>query len=149
MKNSTLEMAEERKRITKMRNKELLRDYRRVLNEAYESNQPINRHDIIKKVLLESRPHYYVNFDHAYNVIMHINSKNEVAKKTRLKQNMWIEIYHKVKETQEKQPSLTLSSALARVLATERASRYYISEAYAYKYLYNVCRQSRNINSVV
>ena len=68
---------------------------------------------------------------------------------TRLKQTMWIEIYHKVKETQEKQPSLTLSSALARVLATERASRYYISEAYAYKYLYNVCRQSRNINSVV
>lgn len=76
---------------------------------------------------------------------MHINCRNEVTKKTHLKRAMWMEIYHKVKAEQEKRPSLSLSSALARVLASERASRYYISEAYAYKYLYTVCREGRSM----
>ena len=115
-------MAEERKRQTQLRNRELLSDYRRALKEAYHSGRPINRRDLVKRVLLEN---------------------SEVSKKTRLKQAMWLEIYQKVKSEQEKHPSLSLSNALARVLATERASRYYISEAYAYKYLYSVCRQSR------
>lgn len=136
-------MAEERKRQTQLRNRELLRDYRRALKEAYHSGRPINRRDLVKRVLLENRPRYYVNFDHAYNTIVHIDSRSEVSKKTRLKQAMWLEIYQKVKSEQKKHPSLSLSNALARVLATERASRYYISEAYAYKYLYSVCRQSR------
>lgn len=136
-------MAEERKRLTRLRNRELLRDYRRELKEAFNNNAEINRRELIRKVLLDGKPLYYVNFDHAYNVIMHINCHNEVSKKTQLKRAMWMEIYHKVKAEQEKRPSLSLSSALARVLATERASRYFISEAYAYKYLYSVCRESR------
>lgn len=145
MKNSITQMAEERKRLTHLRNRELLRDYKRALKEAYRSNAEINRRELIRKVLLEGKPLYYVNFDHAYNVIMHINCRNEVTKKTHLKRAMWMEIYHKVKAEQEKRPSLSLSSALARVLASERASRYYISEAYAYKYLYTVCREGRSM----
>ena len=143
MKNSISQMAEERRHLTRLRNKELLHDYRRALCEAYNSNIIINRRELVRQVLLNGRPHYYVNFDHAYNVIMHINAKSEVTKKTQLKQAMWREIYQKVKAEQEKCPSLSLSAALSRVLATERASRYYISENYAYKYLYHVCRESR------
>ncbi len=146
MKNSTTQMAEERRHLTRLRNKELLHDYRQALREAYDNNLSINRRELVKRVLLNGRPHYYVNFDHAYNVIMHINSKNEVAKKTKLKQEMWREIYRKVKAEQERHPTLSLSAALTRVLASERASRYYISEDYAYKYLYHVCRESRKVH---
>lgn len=60
-------MAEERKRLTRLRNRELLRDYKRALKEAYRSNAEINRRELIRKVLLEGKPLYYVNFDHAYN----------------------------------------------------------------------------------
>ncbi len=147
MKNSITQMAEERKRLTRLRNRELLRDYRKALKDAYKNNPEINRRDIVRRVLLDGKPRYYVDFDHAYNVIMHINSKSHVSKKTRLKQAMWLEIYHKVKAEQEKRPSLSLSCALARVLASERASRYFISENYAYKYLYTVCRESRQLSS--
>ena len=145
MKNSITQMAEERRRLTRLRNRELLRDYKQALKDAYQGSAGINRRELVRKVLLGGKPLYYVDFDHAYNVIMHINQHSIVSKKTRLKQAMWMEIYHKVKAQQEKRPSLSLSGALARVLATERASRYFISEGYAYKYLYTVCRQGRAV----
>ncbi len=60
----------EKRRMTLLRNKELLRDYREKLHEAFESDKPLNRKEIVRLVLLEGKPHYYVCFDHAYNIMM-------------------------------------------------------------------------------
>ncbi len=138
-----------------LRNKELLRDYREKLHEAFESDKPLNRKEIVRLVLLEGKPHYYVCFDHAYNIMMKLNTTGKVSKKTMLKQQMWKEIHEKVRKTMADNPGLAMHNALARVLVNERASRYYISEVYAYRYLYKLChegcgdKRSCRINGVV
>lgn len=132
----------EKRRMTLLRNKELLRDYREKLHEAFESDKPLNRKEIVRLVLLEGKPHYYVCFDHAYNIMMKLNTTGKVSKKTLLKQQMWKEIHEKVKKMMSDNPGLAMHNALARVLVTERASRYYISEVYAYRYLYKLCHEN-------
>lgn len=135
-------MTQQRK-MTRMRDEELLRDYREKLNKAMNSGEEINRHKIIKDVLYNCHPRYYLNFDQAYNVMSQIKNHGLPSRKLSLKQKMWLEIYDKVQKLITKHPDLAVHAALARVLLTERASRYFISEEYAYKYLYRVQHSAR------
>ncbi len=130
---------------TRMRDAELLRDYREKIAEAMKSGGEINRHKIVRDVLHSGRPHYYVSFDQAYNVMSEINTHGLPSRKLTLKQQMWMEIYDKMQQLRERHPNLAIHAALARVLLSERASRYFISEDYAYKHLYRVQRAARAV----
>ncbi len=129
--------------LTRMRDAELLRDYREKLAEAMKTGGEINRQEIVRAVILGCRPRYYLNFDQAYNVMSEIKTHGLPCRKLTLKQQMWMEIYGKVKQLIEQHPNLAVHAALARVLLNERASRYFISEDYAYKRLYRVQNSAR------
>lgn len=132
-----------RRKMTRLRDNELLRDYREKLAEAMKRGGTINRKEIVREVLRDGHPRYYLNFDQAYNVMSQIKNHGMSGRKLTLKQQMWMEIYEKVQRESLKNPNLAIHAVLARVLLTERASRYFISENYAYKYLYDVQHEQR------
>lgn len=125
-----------KRELTKMRDAELLRDYRKKLGEAMKGSGVINRMKIIEEVLAEGRPRYYLRFSQAYNVMSRINHQGITGRKLTLKNQMWLEIYGKVQQMMEEDKGLAMHEALTRVLFDGRASRYFISPQYAYRYLY-------------
>lgn len=123
-----------------MRDAELLRDYRKKLGEAMKGSGVINRMKIIEEVLAEGRPRYYLRFSQAYNVMSRINHQGITGRKLTLKNQMWLEIYGKVQQMMEEDKGLAMHEALTRVLFDGRASRYFISPQYAYRYLYEAAK---------
>lgn len=132
--------------LTKMRDAELLRDYRSKLGEAMKRGGEINRRQIVEEVLATGRPRYYLQFTQAYNVMTRINHRGITGRKLTLKNEMWLEIYEKMRKTMAENEGLVMHEALARVLQSERASRYFITPRYAYRYIYDVQRTARNNN---
>ena len=137
--NTTNTMINKRE-LTKMRDAELLRDYRKKLGEAMKGDGVINRMKIIEEVLAEGRPRYYLQFTQAYNVMSRINHRGITGRKLTLKNRMWLEIHGKVKQMMAENEGMVMHEALTRVLFDGRASRYYISPQYAYRYLYEAVK---------
>ena len=131
-----------KRELTAMRDAELLRDYREKLAEMMRSGKEINRREVVREVIASGKPRYYLKFEQAYNVITHIHSHGVTGRKLSLKQQMWMEIYEKVQQEIAAHEGLVLHEALARVLYSGRASRYYISLNYAYRYIYCVQREA-------
>ena len=130
--------------LTRLRAAELLRDYRRRLSAAMESGEEINRMKIIEEVLATGRPRYYLQFSQAYNVMARINHRGITGRKLSLKNAMWLEIYEKVQAMMAENEGMPMHVALTRVLGEGRASRYFITPRYAYRYIYEVQRDARN-----
>ncbi|MGN1245773.1 MAG: hypothetical protein ACI4UN_03990 [Muribaculaceae bacterium] len=130
--------------LTKMRDAELLRDYRTRLNAALERGEDINRMKIIEEVLATGHPRYYLQFSQAYNVMARINHRGITGRKLTLKNAMWLEIYEKVRTMMAENEGMPMHIALTRVLGEGRASRYFITPRYAYRYIYEVQREARN-----
>lgn len=128
--------------MTRLRDESLMHDYRRNLMRAMRSDGPIDRDAVIRQTLTESRPRYYLNFDQSYYVICRLHNKGVTGRRLSLKQQMWREIYSKTIAEAEMN-GIPLSAALARVLSAGRASRYFISEQYATKYIAGVQRRMR------
>lgn len=122
--------------LREMRDKELLSAYRKVIKEEFEAGKHIDRKRVIKRVIEESHPHFHVSFEHAYKVLSSVRIHGTESFKCTLRRQMWSELLALVEEEMQAKPYLTLSNALSRVLASKRASRFYISPEYCYKYLY-------------
>lgn len=121
-----------------LRDRELVAGYKKILKEEFEKGAPINRREVVNRVIKESRPHFHVSYEHAYKVLSTIrNSENQVFRKT-LRQQMWKELLTLVEEEMRERPYLNMGHALSRVLAEKRASRFYLSHEYCYKRLYNI-----------
>lgn len=121
-----------------LRDRELVAGYKKILKEEFEKGTPINRREVVNRVINESRPHFHVSYEHAYKVLSTIrNSENQVFRKT-LRQQMWKELLTLVEEEMRERPYLNMGHALSRVLAEKRASRFYLSHEYCYKRLYNI-----------
>ena len=121
-----------------LRDRELVAGYKKILKEEFEKGAPINRREVVNRVIKESRPHFHVSYEHAYKVLRTIrNSENQVFRKT-LRQQMWKELLTLVEEEMRERPYLNMGHALSRVLAEKRASRFYLSHEYCYKRLYNI-----------
>ena len=73
----------------------------------------------------------------------------DVPLKAREQRAMWLEIASVVMQQMEKRPYLSLPQAIARTLATAHASRFFISEAYAYKLLYRIMRERRTAKRIL
>lgn len=123
---------EERRTMTRMRDAELLRDYHRHLAEILKTQGVKATHSAaVRRTLTGSTPRYYVGFDLAYNTMVRLRLYGDSGCKGTLKQQMWRELYEKVDNEMRGRKRLTLSAALARVLAMGRASRYFMTESHA------------------
>lgn len=121
-----------------MRDRELVAAYKKFLKEEFSKRNKIDRKQVIKRVIEESHPHFNVSFEHAYKVLSTVRLHGTKAFKCTLRQQMWSELLALVEEEMREKPYLSMSNALSRVLAFRRASRFYISPEYCYKYLYKL-----------
>ena len=121
-----------------LRDRELVAAYKKFLKEEYADGNKIDRRKIIKRVLNEYRPLFHVSFEHAYKVLSTIRHHGTKVFKCTLRQQMWSELHSLVEQELKERPYLNFSTALSRVLASERASRFYLSPEYCYKYLYKI-----------
>lgn len=121
-----------------MRDRELIAAYKKFIKEEFANGNRIDRKQVVKRVVEEYRPHFHVSFEHAYKVLSSVRQHGTVAFKCTLRQQMWSELLSLVEEEMRDKPYLTLNTALSRVLAFRRASRFYISPEYCYKYLYKL-----------
>ena len=124
--------------LLEMRNRELVASYKRFLKEEYEKGGAVNRMRVIERVVYESRPRFHVSFEHAYKVLSTIRHHGFGGFRLTLRQEMWRELWNYVEAEMRERPYLNLGHALSRVLAEKRASRFYLSPSYCYKYLYNL-----------
>lgn len=122
-----------------LRDSELTSAYKKFLKEEFLRGDKISRHRVIERTIHESRPHFHVSYEHAYKVLTTIrNHGTSKSFKLALHQQMWHELLSLVEEEMTARPYLSLGHALSRVLAEKRASRFYLSHNYCYKYLYKI-----------
>ena len=124
--------------LLEMRNKELLACYKKFLKEEYDANKMVSRRRVVERVIFESRPRFHVTFSHAYKVLTSARNHGFGRFKLSLRRQMWRELLTLVEQEQVERPYLNFGHALSRVLAEKRASRFYLSPDYCYKFLYNI-----------
>ena len=137
MKNTKSQMRQ-------LRDKEFLEAYRKVAAEMLQSKRPFVRREAIKRAIWSGRPLYYLSYNRTYTVMLHYMTHGDVPLKAREQRAMWLEIASVVTQQLQKRPYLSLPQAIARTLATAHASRFFISEAYAYKLLYRIMRERKS-----
>ncbi|MGN0214072.1 MAG: hypothetical protein ACI4AH_04600 [Muribaculaceae bacterium] len=126
-----------------LRDKEFLEVYRQVAHEMMQDKEPFVRREAIRRTIERGKPLYYLSYNRTYTVMLRYMSTGDVPLKAHEQRAMWLEIGAAVKHEMAEHPSLTLPQAIARVLATAHASKFFISEAYAYKLLYRIMRERR------
>lgn len=131
-------MAKQENELLEMRNRELVASYKKILKDEFEKGESVNRKKIVERVIFESKPRFHVSYEHAYKVLSSIRNHGVGGFKLTLRQEMWRELLELVEEEMRARPYLNMGDALSRVLAEKRASRFYLSPAYCYKYLYNI-----------
>lgn len=104
------------------------------------------RREAIRQAIHAGRPQYYLSYNRTYTVMLHYVKHGDVPIKSAEQRAMWLEIAKSVTEQMAKRPYLSLPQAIARTLSTARASRFFISEAYAYKLLYRIVRENKEKN---
>ncbi len=127
----------------KMRDEEFLRVYRDVVKEMMHQPGMFVRREAIRRAIKAGRPQYYLSYNRTYTVMLHYVKHGEVPLKSPEQRAMWLEIANAVMRQMEKRRYLSLPQAVARTLATARASRFFISEAYAYKLLYRIMNEKK------
>lgn len=130
-----------------LRDREFLEAYRQTASEMMSGKEPFVRRKAIRQALKRGRPMYYLSYNRTYTVMLHYLATGDVPIKALQQRAMWLEIAQKVCNEQAINPTLTLPQAIARTLATARASRFFISEEYAYKLLYRIIRERRKAQS--
>lgn len=135
------------------RNADFMRECRRQKRLAVERGELPTIDEIIARVIMVPAPAYYVSFGYAYR---HIAAFNNMAgngvgeyagKATRRK--MILELAAKSREFMERYPKLTLSDAVARVLADEPASCFFLTRRYGVRLYFRLMaathRRSRRL----
>lgn len=124
--------------LLELRNKELVDSYKRILKDEYAKNSVVNRRKVVDRVIHESHPHFHVSFPHAYKVLSTIRHHGSKGFRQTLRQQMWHELYLLVIDEMRRLPLLSFGNAISRVLAEKRASRFFLSHDYCYKFLYDI-----------
>lgn len=119
-----------------LRNHRLLADYRRHLSSALAEGRYSNREQLVREVLLENRPPYDVSFDYALKVMYKMLRDKQECPARGLKRRMWLELQGHVEECLRRR-NCSIADAVAKVLAEQRASRYFLSYKQASKIIYH------------
>ncbi len=127
-----------------MRNRELMRDYRRELREAFENSTYETREKLINGMLAKSRPRFDVSYEYAVRMMnTMIRDGKPCPMRRPRKQAMWNEIREHVERIVNRR-KCPIYKAVAIVLAEQTASRYYLSYNQASKILYHENRNRRS-----
>ena len=128
----------------KMRNQELMQDFKQHLAHAFEQGDYRTREELINKTLQSCRPKYDVSFDYALRMMyVMIRDGKPCPARRKNKQEMWKEIRAHVVRTQKRR-NCTIAEAVASVLAEQKASRYFLSYKQASKIIYHEAHVRRN-----
>ena len=101
----------------KMRNQELMHDFKLHLAHAFEQGDYRTREELINKTLQSCRPKYDVSFDYALRMMyVMIRDGKPCPARRKNKQEMWKEIRAHVVRTQKRR-NCTIAEAVASVLA--------------------------------
>lgn len=131
-------MKSSRTQMRQMRDREFLRHYRQTVRQMLDSGKEVRRDEAVRLTVTTGRPLFYLSYTRAYTVISHYFAHGDVPLKAAQQRAMWLELAKAVARTRQADPKLSLPQAIARTLATARASRFYITTRYANKLLYRI-----------
>ncbi len=124
------------------RDEEFLALYKETLAIMLEGHVSNARSAAIGFTLRNGRPHYHVSFDRGYPVVCALLKHHKHMVNSPLRQQMWEEIATKVKEIIDHN-RISIAKALDFVLRHCRASRFYMSESYAWRYVYEAGKRHK------
>lgn len=124
------------------RDKEFLETYNAALARFINTKVSNPRREAARWTIFNGTPHYHVSYERAYKVVCSIINRNIMPVKPSLQAMMWHEIAHRVRELTAN-VGVSVAQALDLVLTHCRASRFFISEHYAYANLLPRARKER------
>ncbi len=125
-----------------LRDEEFLTLYHEAHNFLIEQGVKDARRQAIKFTIYHGHPRYNVSFDRAYPVICALIAQDKWLVAGALRREMWLDIASHVKAIINQQ-DISIAKALDFVLLNCRASRFYISEAYAWRNVYRAAKEHR------
>lgn len=125
-----------------LRDEEFLALFHEAYNFLLEQGVKDARRQAIKFTIHQGHPHYNVSFDRAYPVICNLITRNKWLVTGALRREMWLDIATHVKALISRQ-DISIAKALDFVLLNCRASRFYISEAYACRNVYRASKEHK------
>jgi hypothetical protein len=127
-----------------MRDKEFLDLYHETLNLMLANGVKDARRAAINFALYNGHPHYYVSFDRAYIVVCSILRHDKSPINNNHLDMMWHEIASRV-EALTAAGNVSIATAIKFVLDNCRASRFFLSEKYAYHNTYRASHERREM----
>lgn len=124
-----------------IRDQDFKRECRRQTKLAFELGEIPAAREIVARAVRSSAPGYYLDYDYALTTLYRV--RNGMRPRRQEKRLMWDEIERKVNGIIASGEEPTLASALNRVLADERASRYFITPGYGKKLYEQLRRRPR------
>ncbi|MBR1803647.1 MAG: hypothetical protein IJ775_01905 [Muribaculaceae bacterium] len=125
------------------RDREFLEIYNQALELFIKQGVPNPKRLAVRWAISHGAPHYHVSYERAYKVINHILHKGHNPLLPSLQACMWQEIAERVRELTES-AGMSVARAVEFVLAHCRASRFFVTEHYAYATLVDRARKERS-----
>ena len=110
-----------------MRRKDLQKCYDKIVKQCKKQGVKSNSITIIKQTINSEAPGYYITYDYARRLLRQYRHRKLPRNYSALKRDMITEIARKVNKLMESQQGYTEGEALAMVLASGNASRFFIS----------------------
>lgn len=126
----------------KLRNDDFIRRCRRMTLDAPAGKTQTMR-QIVEKVINSEAPRYYVTFEHAYRMLRRWRKGAFAADYDPLKIALWKELADKSDALIKENPALCDYTALGRILAFDKASRFFISPNYAIRLMQKIIHENR------
>lgn len=110
-----------------MRRKDLQKCYNKIVKQCEKQGVTPTSTNIIEQTINSEAPGYYITYDYARRLLRQYRRRKLPRNYNALKRDMVTEIARKVNKLMESQQDYTESEALAMVLASGGASRFFIS----------------------
>ena len=124
------------------RDLEFLQLYNQALDLALTQRVPDAKRLAVTWTIYNSSPHYHVSYERAYKVVRSLLNGTAQPLRDSLQLQMWREIARRVNMLRA-QGRMSVARALEFVLEHCRASRFFVTERYAYETLVDRARRER------
>ena len=139
-----MEKGNAKTRARQERDKELTRMFNDVLGEMMSAGVNNPWLSALRFTLEHGAPRYHVSFERAYRVVCDLLREGTTSLREGYQLAMWREVTERVKSLMESS-GCSIARAVDVVLRECRASRFFISEAYARRHIYRARHERRNL----
>ena len=126
----------------RQRDREFLQLYTQALELALTQRVPDAKRLAVTWTIYNSSPHYHVSYERAYKVVRSLLNGSAQPLRDSLQLQMWREIAGRVKMLRDR-GKMSVAKALEFVLEHCRASRFFVTERYAYETLVDRARREQ------